>query len=86
MKKFLIMAMVALTGIVSSCSYDDELWDSVNDWEVVFLYWKYLPNKCIRLNRYNLENKSVTNHYCIDIREGGKITINGSALVYGLLM
>jgi len=32
MKKFLIMAMVVLTGIVSSCSYDDdELWDSVND-------------------------------------------------------
>ena len=32
MKKYLILAMVVLTGIASSCKYDDdEVWDSVND-------------------------------------------------------
>ena len=32
MKKYLIMAMVALTGVFSSCEYDDEeLWNSVNN-------------------------------------------------------
>lgn len=32
MKKFFLLAMVVLTGIASSCQYDDdELWDSVNN-------------------------------------------------------
>jgi len=32
MKKYFLLAMVVLTGIVSSCKYDDdELWDSVNN-------------------------------------------------------
>ena len=32
MKKIFLLAMVALTGIATSCKYDDgEVWDSVND-------------------------------------------------------
>lgn len=32
MKKFFLLALVVLTGFVSSCKYDDdEVWDSVND-------------------------------------------------------
>ena len=32
MKKYFLLALVVLTGIASSCKYDDdELWDNVND-------------------------------------------------------